>query len=404
MKRQSFTETVRRTVERHGMDLSRPLALVSGGPDSVALLLVLLEMGSSPAVLHVDHGLREESAEDAEFVRKLCARLGIACEVRRIELNPGSGNLQDEARQERYRISEEVAAVRRLTTVATGHTADDVAETVLMNLARGAGLRGLSGIPPVRGSLTRPLLECGRRDVLHYLEDLDQPYRTDPTNLTPKYTRNRMRLEALPVLEELYPGAGNNMSRAAALLREDLEALEGLASALVYHRGPEIVLPLDELEGAPPALRRYAVRLAHAELAPQAARLDSAAVERLLALTRKKEGTALANLPGGVLAAVRSGREVAFYKDENESSYPEEKALSPGEQVFGGWVVDVGEVRRFDARDASREEVAYLDASRGPYRVRMVREGDTIRPLGLGGEKKVFRAMKDRKVPKRPEG
>jgi tRNA(Ile)-lysidine synthase len=179
--------------------------MVSGGPDSVALLRVILDLGGEPVALHVDHGLREGSREDAEFVVGLCGRLGVRCEVRRLRLE-GGANLQDRARRERYRLAEEVAGRLGLRTAATGHTADDVAETVLMNLARGTGLRGLAGIPPVRGWVERPLIERTRREILAYLADLDQPFLTDPTNLTGKYARNRVRLEVLPVLQELYPG------------------------------------------------------------------------------------------------------------------------------------------------------------------------------------------------------
>jgi len=151
-----FPERVQQTAERYGMDLRRPLALVSGGPDSVALLRVLVVLGGDPVVLHVDHGLRgEESREDSEFVRELCGQLGVRCEMRRIRLQDGS-NLQERARDERYRVAEEVATRLGLRAVATGHTADDVAETVLMNLARGTGLRGLAGIPPVRGGSNAP--------------------------------------------------------------------------------------------------------------------------------------------------------------------------------------------------------------------------------------------------------
>ena len=101
MKLEDFAGSVRRTAERYGMDLSRPLVLVSGGPDSVALLLALLELGGEPAVLHVDHGLRgDESREDAEFVRALCERLDVRCEVRRLQLADGP-NLQERAREER---------------------------------------------------------------------------------------------------------------------------------------------------------------------------------------------------------------------------------------------------------------------------------------------------------------
>jgi tRNA(Ile)-lysidine synthase len=180
------------------MDLRSPLALVSGGPDSVALLRAVVALGGEPVVLHVDHGLRgEESREDAEFVRELCRRLNVRCEVQRLGLEDSS-NLQERARDERYKLAGEVAAGMGLGVIATAHTADDVAETVLMNLARGTGLRGLAGIPPVRGKIQRPLIGRTRSEVLDYLKELDQPYRTDPTNLTGKYARNRVRLEILP--------------------------------------------------------------------------------------------------------------------------------------------------------------------------------------------------------------
>src|ERR671910_2987568 len=130
MKLEDFAGGVQRTAERYGMELLRPLALVSGGPDSVALLRALLELGGEPAVLHVDHGLRgDESREDAEFVRALCERLGVRCEVRRLQLADGS-NVQERARKERYRLAEEVADELGLGSISAGHTADDVAETV----------------------------------------------------------------------------------------------------------------------------------------------------------------------------------------------------------------------------------------------------------------------------------
>lgn len=397
MRALDFVAAVRRTVWRYGIDLSRPLALVSGGPDSVALLRVIVELGGSPVVLHVDYGLRgEESRGDAEFVRALCGEMGLAYEARSFELR--GSNLQEEARRGRYRLAEELAAERGLSTVVTGHTADDVAETVLMNLARGSGTRGLAGIPPVRGRLARPLIERRRAEVLRYLEALDQPFRTDFTNLTPKYARNRIRLEVLPVLEQLYPGAGANAARAANLLREDLEALEGLAAAVVRRRGDEAVVPLDELWKMPLALRRYAVRAAYSMVVPDAAPLGSSGVEGVLKLALGGQGTREIHLPEFVVAVARFGEELAFYSRTDPVS-TEEQILVPGTQGFEHWVIDLKDVSGLDPQDAGRPEVAYLDASPGPYRVRMARMGDTIRPLGLGGTKKVYKAMKDRKIP-----
>ena len=375
----------------------RPMAMVSGGPDSVAMLRALVALEMCPLVLHVDHGLRgEESQEDARFVRALCEELGLPCEVRRIGL--GGGNVQEEAREGRYRLAEEIAEERGLSAIFTGHTADDVAETVLMNLARGAGLRGLSGIPPVRGKVVRPLIERRRAEILAYLESLKQPYRTDPTNLTPKYARNRVRLEVMPVLEELYPGAGANMARGARLLREDLEALEGLVAGAVRRRGGEIFLPLGDLRRIPPVLWRHAVRRAYSVLVGEETSLDSATVEAVLDLAGKGAGTRSLHLPGNVIAAVRYGREIAFYRGAEPP--PGEEEIRADETRFAGWLIGAREVSDYDAEDAARPEVAYLDAEGGPYRVRMAREGDTIRPLGLGGTKKVMRAMMDRKVPK----
>src|ERR671917_602154 len=311
-----FLEAVRRTAERYGMDLGRPLALVSGGPDSVALLLALVGLGGEPVVLHVDHGLRgEESREDTGFVRQLCEGLGVRCEVRGIRLEEGP-NLQERARDERYRVAEEAADELGLRAIAAGHTADDVAETVLMNLARGTGLRGLAGIPPVRGRLVRPLIGRTRREILGYLASLDQPYRTDPTNLTGKYARNRVRLEVLPVLEELYPGAARNLARAAALSREDLEVLEALAAEVVEQRGAEVVLPSKEISGTPPALRRYAVRRAYSTLLPDAPPLSSTLVEAVLDLGSRSEGTKTLDLPGGVVVSARAGEETSLYVAE----------------------------------------------------------------------------------------
>ena len=398
MENSGLLDAVRRTVERYGMNLHRPLALVSGGPDSVTLLRAVVSLGGEPTVLHVDHGLRgEQSREDANFVRGLCARMGVACVVRRLRLD-GSSNLQERAREQRYSLAEEVADGLDLPAIATGHTADDVAETVLMNLARGSGLRGLAGIPPVRGRVQRPLIEVTRGQVIQYLQDLDQPYRTDPTNLTGKYTRNRIRLQVLPVLQDLYPGAARNIARAASLAREDLEALEDLAAAALEKRGDEVVLELDALLGLRPAVRRHAVRLAYSTLDPSSPPLPSHLVEAVLGLQQGGEGTRTLDLPGRVVAVGRDGEVALYRRDSCPDDYGSREIPVGGTFEFGGWRITSREAR-FDAVDAARGGVAYLDGGRGPYIVRMAGEGDVIRPLGLGGTKKVFRAMMDRKVP-----
>ena len=360
----------------------------------MALLRVMLELGVEPFVMHVNYGLRgEESDADAEFVEDLCAQFNLDFELRRVKVT--GGNFQEEARNERYRLAHEILEARNLSTIITGHTADDVAETVLLNLARGTGLRGLAGIPPVRELMARPLILQRRNDVLAYLEQLGQSYRTDDSNFRPKYARNRVRLEIMPILESLHPGAGGNIARTASMLRDDLEALESLAGRLIERRGGEIVVSLRSSESSP-AILRHALRLAYGLLNQDSA-LDSTAIENILESVDSGEGTVVRDLAGGIVVAVRSGGEVAFYRPE-EVTWQVEK-LVVGVQRFEGWRIEVSEVGELDPEDAARSGVAYLDALGGPYRVRMPREGDRMRPLGLGGSKSVLKAMKDRRVP-----
>jgi tRNA(Ile)-lysidine synthase len=201
------------------------------------------------------------------------------------------------------------------------------------------------------------------------------------------------------VLQDLYPGAARNIARAASLAREDLEALQDLATAALETREDEVVLPLAALLKLHPALRRHAVRLAYATVNQDAPPLPSNLVELVLGLLEGGEGTLTLDLPGGVVAADRA-EELAFYRRGSRPKYHGRREVRVGDAfVFGGWRVSAGEAVSYDSVDAARAEVAYLDAQGGPYMVRTVREGDVIRPLGLGGTKKVLRALMDRKVP-----
>jgi tRNA(Ile)-lysidine synthase len=208
---------VRRFLEDLDVHDRPAVVAVSGGPDSVALLRALAGLHADGVVgnlivAHLNHGLRgPESDGDESFVRELCARLGLAWRGAQTDLNdraPGLG-LEGAARQARYDWLAEVAAADGAGWVATGHTANDQAETVLHRLLRGAGLRGLAGIPARRELrpgvvLVRPLLEVRRAEVLAYLEALGQDWREDRSNLDRRFMRNRIRHELLPLLAEQY--------------------------------------------------------------------------------------------------------------------------------------------------------------------------------------------------------
>ena len=172
-------------------------------------------------VVHVNHLLRgDESDADAAFVQNLAASLGVECQTSIVDVAALGGNLEATARNVRYQIFAELAEQRGARWIATGHTADDQAETVLHRIIRGTGIQGLRGIAPSRDRIVRPILRVTRQDVLEYLHALAQPYRTDSTNADVTFTRNRIRAELLPLLKSFNPEIVASLGRLAEQAEE----------------------------------------------------------------------------------------------------------------------------------------------------------------------------------------
>ncbi len=288
------------------------LVALSGGPDSVALLRVLLalrgELDLQLGAAHLNHVLRGTPAhEDQDFVSELCRQLDVPLSCRKLDAGSlaGPGNLEDKLRRLRYAFLLEEAA-RERAVLATGHTLDDQVETFLLRSARGAGLRGLGGIRPRRRqrgvNIVRPLLDCTRTQVLEYLQELNQGYRLDETNLDAKLDRNWVRLQLLPGLERrLNPKVRETLGRTMRLLREVEDDLSRRARAalrkLVIQDGEGLRIPVDGLSDAGPALRRQMVREALRQVRGHWRGLAMGHVESVLALLERPSGRAC-SLPG----------------------------------------------------------------------------------------------------------
>ncbi|MDR2615639.1 MAG: tRNA lysidine(34) synthetase TilS [Oscillospiraceae bacterium] len=279
------------------------IAAVSGGADSMALLTALLELAPSRDLrvyaAHFDHRLRgAESDRDREFVRGYCEKLGVTCHVgsgdaREHAASRGRG-VEDAARELRYafllELSERFSPPAR---VATAHTADDNAETVLLNLTRGAGARGLAGIPPRRGSIIRPLLSVTRAEVEAFLSERGVPHVEDSSNSSELYSRNLLRRRVVPVLRELNPRFASLALETSVRLREDDDYLTSLALDFIDARCRGGVAPAGELAALPrPVAARAVIALAGRSL-------SSERVEAILALCRGSEGSARVSAPGG---------------------------------------------------------------------------------------------------------
>ena len=205
------------------------VAACSGGPDSIALLALAVAAGLEPVAVHVDHGLRAESADEAGFVATVAQQLGAPFRAERVAVEPGP-NLEARARDARYRALERSRIAVGATTILVGHTADDQAETVLLNVLRGSASAGLGGMPGVRGHVARPLLGLRRAETSRVCAALGVTPIADPMNDDPAFRRVQIRHEVIPALER---AAGRDLvpvlARQADVLRAESEFLDDLA-------------------------------------------------------------------------------------------------------------------------------------------------------------------------------
>jgi tRNA(Ile)-lysidine synthase len=344
------------------------LVMLSGGADSVCLLDVSMRLGARVEALHVNYGLRgEDSEEDERFCRELCERLGVNLHVERVSL--GSGNVQAQARDARYAVAERIAE----RDYAAAHTSSDQAETVLYRLATSPGRRSLLGMEPRRGRLIRPLLAVSRADTHLWCGEHGLSWREDAANEDPRFARARIRYEVMPVLRDMAPQAERTIVESAELLRDEAEVLDAAAAEV----------SLADLGAHPPALARIALRQAAGQAV---SRRDADAILAMLG----EGGTRSLDLPGGLRAIVEYGT-VRFSRAREEPPAEPVVLHIPGSVTFGRW--------RLDARPGDAGDVV-LSGVGEAVTVRSWRDGDRMRPVGLGGTKSLQDIFTDRKVPR----
>lgn len=355
---------------------------VSGGADSMALLwgLYLLKekLGISLSAAHFNHNLRgEESLGDEQFVREFCRRYEIPLYVGSGTVEPGEKGLEAAARDARYTFLNTLPG-----KIATAHTADDNAETVLMHLVRGTGLKGLGGIAPVNGRLIRPMLGITRQQVEAFLTQWNIPHREDGSNETDDFLRNRLRHHVMPLLKEENPRLAENLSATALRLRQDEEALARLAT---FETLPDV----DTLKETHPAVRS---RMLERFLKQNGVREPEARhIAMAEALVFSGRPSAKAEFPGDVVIGRRYNRL--------EARLPE-VALEPvqlpeqGRVSLPQWNLElvIGPAAHIQNTDS-----VFTVTARGPLVLRSRREGDSLRrPGGTRSLKKLF---VDQKIP-----
>lgn len=388
----------------------RLLLAVSGGMDSMVMLSLFLRLGEWPlAVAHCNFGLRGSEADgDEDFVVEECQRLGITLHTHRFDTREYAIarkiSVQEAARELRYAWFAELCEEYGYTKVATAHHAQDQAETVLLNLARGAGLRGLCGIPARRGNVIRPLLSTPHADILLWAEELGVRYRNDSSNATDHYSRNTVRHHALPALEGVNPAACENISRATERVTLAYQALYTLAADRWGdpHAQPQAAFsfPTSILrDGLYGALARFWLD----------ERMGSLGFSR-----EQQEGVLSAAMRGGVGQSVESQQCRAYVEREELRFLPKSASgdvaipeMVVYHKILGNEWIDFGFVEL--ARGAGSSEVrvsrnshwVFLDADTLslPLVLRRWQVGDRVQPLGMDGEKLVSDVLTDQKTP-----
>lgn len=387
---------------------------LSGGADSVALFLLLTELGReggfSVVALHYEHGIRgAASREDMAFCRALAKDHGVPFYAKRGDVPTEAArtgeNLEACAHRLRYDFFARMTRELSLSSIALAHHMDDRAETALLHLVRGAGAAGLSSMQPVRGEpfrMIRPLIFASRRQIEAFLAEKGQRYRIDETNESTDYDRNYLRCEVMPRLTRLNPRAAEAICRAAQLLSEEDAELEAQAAKIeagaVRSAAGRVLVDKDALLGAPRPVARRVLRRAARRAAPKA-ELSMEHIDALLRLASGENGKKF-ELAGKFFAVLWQKQLILAEKVVTIEAIEETPLCLPGEMRLGRWLISAKEARppkKFPPAKSGEQYLALEALSGAVWRSR--RQGDWFFPCGGVGAKPLRRYLTDQKVP-----
>lgn len=422
---------VRKTIFRYKMLASgdRVVVGVSGGPDSVAMLSLLVALKEEFSlylhIAHLNHMLRaNEAREDALYVEELSKNLGLPLSIGGKDISSLARarrlSLQEAGRQARYEFFQAVSHEVKANKIAVAQTMNDQAETVLLWILRGCGLKGLTGIPPVRPYpepvsedglfIIRPLLEVSRHEVMNYLQELNLSGRFDSSNKKSTYLRNRIRSKLIPILAGYNPHIELNLSRMAAVLKEDEDYLASVTDeaflSLSEVKNGCIMINVGKLRELHPALQRRVLRKAITIFKGDLRRVTNEHIDEMLCIAMADSPGEIC-LPHHIVGRVAYGKLVIL-KEEQGPQKKNEYAYSlsvPGEVKINEAKMRIRSSLVFPFRreleDFESRRVAYFDYARVhlPLTVRNRRQGDIFYPLGTKGRKKIKDFFIDRKIP-----
>ena len=380
-------------LENFGMldGVSDVTVALSGGADSMCLLYSLLaikdEFSLNVSAAHLNHMIRgEEALRDEAFVIEQCKKLGVELFVERADVpkyaQENKISIELAARQIRYDFFQRVAK----GVVATAHTASDNIETVILNLTRGASLKGLCGIPPKRDKFIRPLIYCTRADVEEFCKDKGIDFVTDSTNLSDEYTRNNIRHNVVPVLKQLNPSLEENIVRMCENLREDYASLEALADSYLNGKIQKNVLNLDGIDKFDKSIRKIAL-VKFVNSLNFNIQLNSFHLDKLLFLTQNSGKTGLPNN----FSAICDGSTLRIESNDFASEQSFNVKIEKADKKLITESKKVNNLLLNNAIDC--------DKISGELVIRTRLPGDNIRLAGRGNTKTLKKLYTENKIP-----
>ena len=415
--KKSFLDTLEKKCGASG---KRILVALSGGPDSVALLHLLASTRENwrgeLAAAHINHQLRPAANKDEKFCHALCEQLDIPLETVQIDVvnfaKAKKLSIETAARELRYRELNKIREKIEFDYLALGHHADDQAETVLGNLVRGTGLRGLAGMPYKYRNRIRPLLKFRSKEILEYLNEQDIEFRIDKTNVDTKFRRNDIRHNLLPQLERKFnPQIRDSLSRLAQisydaetyLVHQAAVALQEMTIEETPHK---IVLDIERFWHYFVVLQKYALRLAIEKISQKGLRPNYNDLERILTCLQANKIGMQVPLHGKWEALI--DRDVLVIRETAAPEFNFELQIGSAVRHESGWQIQLSEQlpADIDPRKYATPYIQFIDHDKitGTIRVRNLQTGDYFYPLGLGGKKSVSDYFTDRKVPLHKRG
>lgn len=403
-------------IKKHSMlsEKDRVLIGLSGGPDSVCLFHALNtlkdEYKLSLHAIYIDHGLRpEEIPHEIEFCKTLCENLGVPFITKSVDVKSYAKeyglNKQEAARELRYKVFEAVALEIGSNRIALAHNANDQAETFFMRILRGAGQKGLSGIPPARGKIIRPLIEIERKDIEEFLDSISQSFIVDSSNLKKNYFRNWLRLAVMPEFKKQNPALINTISRVCEIVREEDRYLELIVTKTLMKLIPKktdklielFLVPLETMDKV--ILRRVLRRAIDAVKGLRG--IGFVHIEDIIELVKKGDSGDRIYLPKGI--RVIKGYATLILTSEQPSqlgayslNVPEELILKESGILIKSSFADSAEI----SCDGKSKVMIDAERIKLPLGVRARKAGDFFYPAGFGKKKKLQDYFVDEKIPR----